>query len=601
LRIWVEAYNAAFERAPDGRDPEGYASRVAWSAVKRAGYRKGPDGRWHRAAGAAFVAEILRHLADEDDETDAVTVSVGDTWDRAVALALPTRGTPSKVYAEFKLLSFGTPNRNKDGFIADDVTDDVVQALVGSPIYLQENATAHPLVQASATARAPFTAGVVTQAEKRDDGVYCVGAFQREVLRDRGIAPEALPEYSVSMEVLFNRAAARYEVGGQILSYEEARAQGVAAAVGQPDDAQRYDVRWIVPLEFHAVALLQRGRNADPDADVFRVAASHIVEGQEGTMSSQVASEQDVHQAGGAELSTEQRKKLPKSAFAYVDEHGVGHLPIHDAAHVRNALARLNQADIPEAAKRKALRRILRAAKRFGVEVDMDSDVVKAYSALAGSAEERLEAVRQAFLDEYPEGYYIIATFDDAVVAQCRDYVAKIPYQMDEDGDVKFGEPIRGRLVFEPERAAAGTVTWTGMSGALPPSEEALRQRIRAECAAELRAAFDREKAEAVERAKAEAVAAYRAREQQVADRMRELEAILPLPAEQRAAWEARVREADEHAFAQLKIERLQAKLAEVEAKAGRTVATASSPPTLRPGQQGTSPLRPYYVTVGQK
>ena len=78
------------------------------------------------------------------------------------------------------------------------------------------------------------------------------------------------------------------------------------------------------------------------------------------------------------ELSTKQRQRLRKSDFAYVDKKGQGHLPIHDEEHVRNALARWNQTDFEgTAAKEGARKKILRAAKRFGIEVSEDDKVVK--------------------------------------------------------------------------------------------------------------------------------------------------------------------------------------------------------------------------------
>jgi len=70
---------------------------------------------------------------------------------------------------------------------------------------------------------------------------------------------------------------------------------------------------------------------------------------------------------------------LPDSDFAYIEPGGrkdktgrtvprsLRHLPIHDAAHVRSALSRLPQTDIPAAAKKKAAAKIRRAAKKFGV------------------------------------------------------------------------------------------------------------------------------------------------------------------------------------------------------------------------------------------
>ena len=79
-----------------------------------------------------------------------------------------------------------------------------------------------------------------------------------------------------------------------------------------------------------------------------------------------------------AELSTKARDTLRSSQFAYVDREGGEHLPIHDASHVRNALARFNQTDFEsKAAKDRARRKILRAADRFGIEVDQDDAVHK--------------------------------------------------------------------------------------------------------------------------------------------------------------------------------------------------------------------------------
>jgi class 3 adenylate cyclase len=62
------------------------------------------------------------------------------------------------------------------------------------------------------------------------------------------------------------------------------------------------------------------------------------------------------------------RARLPDSAFAYVDGRGRRRLPINDAGHVRNALARFNQVVFEdEAAKEQARTRLLKAAKRFGI------------------------------------------------------------------------------------------------------------------------------------------------------------------------------------------------------------------------------------------
>jgi class 3 adenylate cyclase len=67
-------------------------------------------------------------------------------------------------------------------------------------------------------------------------------------------------------------------------------------------------------------------------------------------------------------LDAKQRASLPDSAFAYIDSHGKRRLPINDAAHIRNALARFNQVVFEDdAARDNARMRLLRAAQKHGV------------------------------------------------------------------------------------------------------------------------------------------------------------------------------------------------------------------------------------------
>lgn len=69
-----------------------------------------------------------------------------------------------------------------------------------------------------------------------------------------------------------------------------------------------------------------------------------------------------------AELDGRNRARLPNSAFAYVDSKGRKRLPINDEAHVRNALARFNQVRFEDdAAREKARRRLLTAARKYGI------------------------------------------------------------------------------------------------------------------------------------------------------------------------------------------------------------------------------------------
>ncbi len=79
-----------------------------------------------------------------------------------------------------------------------------------------------------------------------------------------------------------------------------------------------------------------------------------------------------------AELKTSDREKLRSNQFAYVDSKGGEHLPINDESHVRNAIARFNQTDFESAAaKERARKKIVSAAKRYGIEIDEDDNVAK--------------------------------------------------------------------------------------------------------------------------------------------------------------------------------------------------------------------------------
>lgn len=69
-----------------------------------------------------------------------------------------------------------------------------------------------------------------------------------------------------------------------------------------------------------------------------------------------------------AQLTAAERAQLPDRAFAYIDSKGKRRLPIYDAPHVRNALARFNQVDFEsEEARDEARKRLLKAAQKFRI------------------------------------------------------------------------------------------------------------------------------------------------------------------------------------------------------------------------------------------
>ncbi len=88
-----------------------------------------------------------------------------------------------------------------------------------------------------------------------------------------------------------------------------------------------------------------------------------------------------------AKLTEKQRDRLRKSDFAYVDSSGEGHLPIHDEAHVRNAVSRWSQTDFEDAdSKERARKKIVSAAKKHGIELSPDDKITGGRKARGGRA-----------------------------------------------------------------------------------------------------------------------------------------------------------------------------------------------------------------------
>jgi class 3 adenylate cyclase len=69
-----------------------------------------------------------------------------------------------------------------------------------------------------------------------------------------------------------------------------------------------------------------------------------------------------------ARLKAKKRARLPDRAFAYIDSRGRRRLPIHDKAHVKNALARFSRVAFEDdAARDGARKRLLNAAKKYRI------------------------------------------------------------------------------------------------------------------------------------------------------------------------------------------------------------------------------------------
>lgn len=105
-----------------------------------------------------------------------------------------------------------------------------------------------------------------------------------------------------------------------------------------------------------AYDVIQEGLIRDPDNRYFINSKGDLCRLKEDTMKM-------------AEMPTEKRKGLPALEFAYPEGRK---LPINDPEHTKNALARWNQTDLPSDQKIPVLRRIIRAAKKFGIKVNDD-------------------------------------------------------------------------------------------------------------------------------------------------------------------------------------------------------------------------------------
>lgn len=106
-----------------------------------------------------------------------------------------------------------------------------------------------------------------------------------------------------------------------------------------------------------------------------------------------------------ARLDPKDRANLPDRAFAYVDSRGRRRLPIHDPAHVRNALARFSRVAFEdEAAREQARTRLLNAAKKHKIVP---------VGFIAGQLRtERARSTRGTPADDLPSGFVTMMMTD---------------------------------------------------------------------------------------------------------------------------------------------------------------------------------------------
>lgn len=183
-----------------------------------------------------------------------------------------------------------------------------------------------------------------------------------------------------------------------------------------------------------------------------------------------VDNEEEIEEEGGEEEMTENMEKavwttafvnsLPDSSFAYISEGGkkdsegktvprsLRHLPYKDAsgkpdaAHVRNALARLSQTDIPSEAKASAKAKLESAAKELGIKssdetkINANEDNKQLENYLKGGEEKMQKQEDEAQEMKDCVAKYVKAGKSEAEAAkQC-----KIDLKGEEEGEPKKAE-----------------------------------------------------------------------------------------------------------------------------------------------------------------
>ena len=158
-------------------------------------------------------------------------------------------------------------------------------------------------------------------------------------------------------------------------------------------------------------------------------------------------------------MSSKEINDLPDSAFAHIepggekDEDGkttprsLRHFPIHDAAHVRNALARLSGSPFGDKAKAK----VHAAAKKFGIAVSDDDSSANSAAKItemrqSQSYKDTKDLLEGACSDKFAnadDGKYVwISDFtDEWVVYEIGNEKFQATYEVDGD-TVTLGDPV---------------------------------------------------------------------------------------------------------------------------------------------------------------
>lgn len=152
-------------------------------------------------------------------------------------------------------------------------------------------------------------------------------------------------------------------------------------------------------------------------------------------------------------LTSEERNKLPDSAFAYVatvDGKKVRKLPIHDAAHAKNAMAVLGGArggvkGIPASEMAKVKAKVEAAAKKFGVgmkkkSLERPEKLTKFLSSVIPKVQEAFDKCEMCEPSEASMGGGGLSTADLMLVAKLMKIMQSVPLPTDEEVNAAYSE-----------------------------------------------------------------------------------------------------------------------------------------------------------------
>lgn len=194
-------------------------------------------------------------------------------------------------------------------------------------------------------------------------------------------------------------------------------------------------------------------------------------------------------------MSTAAINDLPDSAFAHIEPGGtkddqgkttprsLRHFPIHDAAHVRNALARAPQSPFGD----KAMPAIRKAAKKYGIEV---AEAERSQTAVAEPSPAQIPLTYRRVFEL--EGIEILSRakgYPDGRTVEAYAAVFNVPQEIhDQHGDyIETNDPVAFNAVINSGAAKRALVLYNhgfdarGKSGGLPTVPLGSPEEIRAD------------------------------------------------------------------------------------------------------------------------